>query len=50
VKVLVLSALDQADVVGLHTSASFADEHKELGDLRDALPALLAERRRVRLV
>jgi hypothetical protein len=77
VRALVLSALDQADVVGLRTSASFADEHRELGDLiasvytervaqgrrpaylthsllnndlRDALPALLSERRRVSVV
>lgn len=33
VKELVMSALDEADVVGLGTSASFGDEHRELGEL-----------------
>jgi hypothetical protein len=32
VKQLVMSALDEADVIGLGTSASFADEHIELGE------------------
>lgn len=31
VKALVTTALDEADVLGLRTSASFADEHRELG-------------------
>lgn len=31
VKALVMNALDEADVLGLRVSASFADEHKEWG-------------------
>lgn len=77
VRALVLSALDEADVLGLRTSASFAEEHRELGeliatvyaervaqgrrpaylahsmlnsDLRDALPALLAEQQQISVV
>ena len=77
VKALVMSALDEADVIGLHTSPSFAAEHIELGEqiaaiyasrvaerrkpaylahsllnneLRDALPDLLAQRRRIGVI
>jgi hypothetical protein len=32
VKALLMAALDEADVIGLHTSASFAEEHIELGE------------------
>jgi hypothetical protein len=39
VRALVLSALDEADVVGLFTSASFAEEHRELGQLIEAVYA-----------
>lgn len=32
VKAMVAAALEQADVVGMRTSANFADEHRELGE------------------
>jgi len=43
VKALVTTALDEADVVGLLTSASFSDEHKQLGEL---IASIYAERLR----
>jgi hypothetical protein len=77
VKALVMTALDEADVVGLGTGTNFAEEHRQLGEriaavyaerlargreaafvthslvnneLRDALPALLAEQSQLSVV
>lgn len=41
VKELVASALEEADIVGLRTSANFAEEHKELGE---RIAAIYADR------
>ncbi|MGC1851314.1 MAG: hypothetical protein WA687_02610 [Solirubrobacterales bacterium] len=41
VKALLMNALDEADVVGLRTSKSFAEEHRELGEL---IASVYAER------